>query len=373
MRQLLIIIVAVFFTGSVFSQDLDQQQKLQQLLRQINHFKSSLNKYETKYQKEYKVLQEKELEIARLSKEIVVKQAEVRKSLKELNKLYAKLEQLSDSINNLEKMIKQDVIAAYKVGKQGRIKMLLSQEDSSGIARILEYYKYVLTARQKSISKYVISMRQIEDVRYKIETKQADREKLLAVLQKKQGNSRKAHSQRMRHVNNLRGRITSTQEQIKEFKQISNQLEKLIVDINSVDSNIDTNRFINISTQKGLLHRPVKKGTLVNVFGSTKIGNLRWHGVQFKAPRLSTVYPVAPGRVLVSSYMRGYGLLILIDHGFDYLSLYAQNHTIYVKEGDWVTPNKRIGAVGNSGGQRDSSLYFELRHKGKELNPKNWF
>nr|WP_246341157.1 peptidoglycan DD-metalloendopeptidase family protein [Simiduia aestuariiviva] len=115
------------------------------------------------------------------------------------------------------------------------------------------------------------------------------------------------------------------------------------------------------------------KGTLKARFGSNRAGNsLRWQGVLIGAPEGREVKAIHQGRVVFSEYMRGQGMLIIIDHGDNYLSLYAHNQVLYKETGDWVASGDVIARVGASGGQQDPNLYFEIRHAGKPVDPAHW-
>lgn len=100
--------------------------------------------------------------------------------------------------------------------------------------------------------------------------------------------------------------------------------------------------------------------------------NLPWTGWLIAADEGTAVNAVHPGRVVFSDYLRGHGLVLIIDHGDDYLSLYAHNQVLLKEPGDWVKQGERIALVGKSGGLEDSALYFEIRHNGRPQDPRNW-
>ena len=374
-RSLIAITLILSFTA--LAQNLKQQQlqqkKLQQLQQQISYFKQSLNKYQSNYKQEYRQLQDIEVKISEFANKIANTKKQVRDNQSKLNKAYKKLNKLSSNINNLEEKMLQDIVAAYKVGKQDKVKMLLLQDNSATLDRMFEYYKFILTARKHRLDEFVTTMQKIEVANAEIEETNIKREKLLLKFTIEREQLDKIYKTHSTKVKDLQSKIYNTKNQISEFAEISEQLEKLIVDIKSIDTDIDNQKFTNLRVARGKLEYPVKDSELSSIFGTIKIGNLKWNGIKFLAPRGKNVYPIFAGRVVLSSYMRGYGLIIIIDHGFDYISLYAQNQTLYAAEGDWVNTNQRIGSVGLTGGQKTPSLYFELRHKGKVLNPKPWF
>ncbi len=130
------------------------------------------------------------------------------------------------------------------------------------------------------------------------------------------------------------------------------------------------------------MHKPFKalrgglewpaRGRLVSLFGTQRAGNLKWDGVVIAAKEGSEVKAIHHGRVAFSDWLRGFGLLMIIDHGDGYMSLYGHNQSLFKETGDWVEPGETIAVMGNSGGQRNAGVYFGIRYKGKAVNPKKW-
>lgn len=123
---------------------------------------------------------------------------------------------------------------------------------------------------------------------------------------------------------------------------------------------------------KGSLHFPIR-GELINRFGAPRQeGHSTWKGVFIRAPAGGEVKAVAAGRVVYADWLRGFGNLVIVDHGDSYLSVYGNNEAVFKTEGQPVQAGETIAAVGNSGGNPDSGLYFELRHQGQPLDPMKW-
>ena len=153
------------------------------------------------------------------------------------------------------------------------------------------------------------------------------------------------------------------------------QLQKLIDSIQEIFD--DAPEVEEIARQpfadlKGKLAWPVK-GKLRKMFGRRKpLSNLRWQGVLIEAPSGRYVRAVSHGRVAFADWLRGFGNLIIIDHGNSYLSLYGHNESLFKAAGEWVEAGDVIGSTGDSGGQAKSGLYFEIRRNGKPQNPTRW-
>jgi septal ring factor EnvC (AmiA/AmiB activator) len=111
----------------------------------------------------------------------------------------------------------------------------------------------------------------------------------------------------------------------------------------------------------------------LHAYGSYRLSSqLTWNGIFYGGSSGSDVTAIHYGRVIFSDYLKGYGLLLIVDHGDGYMSLYAHNQTLYKEIGDWVSSKEVIAAVGNSGGLEHSGLYFEIRHQGQPQDPKQW-
>ena len=122
---------------------------------------------------------------------------------------------------------------------------------------------------------------------------------------------------------------------------------------------------------KGRLIRPVS-GRVAAGFGSRRTGSAVWQGILFSAPEGAEVSACAAGRIVFSDWLRGYGNLLIIDHGGTYMSVYANNESVLKNVGDKVTAGETISTVGTSGASDEPGLYFEIRYKGKPINPQPW-
>jgi septal ring factor EnvC (AmiA/AmiB activator) len=126
-----------------------------------------------------------------------------------------------------------------------------------------------------------------------------------------------------------------------------------------------------LAKRKGKLPAPVK-GRIRHLFGSRRQGQVSWKGIVIDGAEGDPVNTIAPGRVLYADWLRGFGLVAIVDHGEGYMSVYGRNQALLKNVGDSVIAGDTISLVGNSGGQAQPGLYFEIRHKGKALNPSQW-
>lgn len=128
---------------------------------------------------------------------------------------------------------------------------------------------------------------------------------------------------------------------------------------------------LGFSKSRGQLPQPVH-GRLINRYGQTRQGEIKWEGMRIAAPVGSEVRAVHGGRVMYADWLRGQGMLLVIDHGEGYMTLYAHNDVLLKNPGDFVEPGATVARVGNSGGEQEAALYFEIRHNGATINPEPW-
>ena len=157
---------------------------------------------------------------------------------------------------------------------------------------------------------------------------------------------------------------------LKRQEQEINRLFSRLID-NQQDITVFKN-FTPFAKLKGKLNWPVH-GDLLTQFGGNKPNTqLKWRGVVIDAAAGIQVHAISDGRVVFADWFRNLGLLIIIDHGDQYMSLYGYNQSLLKKTGDWVLPGEAIAFAGDSGGQLRSGVYFEIRHSGTPVNPKKW-
>ena len=184
---------------------------------------------------------------------------------------------------------------------------------------------------------------------------------------------RAQRAERQETLKQLQATIATKDQQLKANEKDQERLKNLIARVVRVSGDLENPvKAQNINTLKGQLPWPTK-GPIRHSYNSQRIsGKVRWQGMVIGAPSDSPVKSVHHGRVVFSDYLRGHGLLVIVDHGHGILSLYAHNKTLYKNLGEWVNAGEIIAAVGNTGGQAKAGLYFELRYKGNPTNPHRW-
>jgi len=269
--------------------------------------------------------------------------------------------------------LKNQIRASYQLGNQPYLKVLLNQEDPNKLSRMLTYYHYMSEARAERIENYNVTLTELDRITGLLErqTTQLDSDRQFLNVQRNSLESEQ--KERQATISSLNREITQTDSRLANRVKDQKYLEELLARIAAGAINLptqgDTAPF---SSRKGDLLLPVS-GTIKSKYGSRRgDGKLRWDGVVISAATGDPVHAVHYGRVVFSDWLRGFGLLVIISHGEGYMSLYGHNQLLYRETGDWVTAGEVIAAVGDTGGQLEAGLYFEIRNAGKPTNPQLW-
>ncbi|HCB40252.1 MAG TPA: ATPase, partial [Gammaproteobacteria bacterium] len=302
---------------------------------------------------------------------------EVNRSMTQSEAKLAELRRAQQDLNRAKEAqraaLKQDINAAYRAGRQEYVKLLLNQEQPDKMARLMKYYDYYHQARMARIQAFNQTLRDIKDNEISINEEVAELSTLKQALANEQQQLQAAKERRKQalakldsSLKNDASRVTSLKASQAELEEILHQVQATLSDL---PSNVGKQPFAQL---KGKLAWP-SQGRVIKRFGNRRdSGALRWNGVLIRTAEGSTVKAVHHGRVVFSDWMRGFGMLTIVDHGDGYLSLYGHNETLLKSPGDWVDGGEVIAYSGRSGGQEQASLYFEIRKNGKPENPSRW-
>lgn len=300
---------------------------------------------------------------------------------------------LSAQREALSKMLYQQYIA----GRPEGLALLLNARDPNAIARELHYLTYVGRARSELISnlgKNVTRLAALESAaaREAAELKAiaAEQERQRQKLEAEKSARRKVLAQISRDIKRQRQEITTLKQDETRLTRLIQQLARALARTPAPRAGSEREpdsrpRLRNeripepaealdgaFAKLRGKLALPVR-GELANRFGSPRQdGAMAWKGLFIAAPGGETVRAIAGGRVVFADWLRGFGNLLIIDHGDSYMSLYGYNETLYRQVGDVIRGGDRVAAVGNTGGHQVSGLYFEMRHEGRPFDPMTW-
>jgi len=314
-----------------------------------------------------------EVQLGKLKRGMADNRRAMAASTEELSALQKQYAELELARNQQQARISLELKTAWQMGQQGQVKVLLSQESPHTVARTMGYYRYFFAARNELLGQYRETLRQLEELKQRMADTLAQLQAQRHSLEKQQANMVKAQANRELAVANLSASISSKGEQLKQKEQDRRELESLVRAIEEAVVNLQVpDNYQAFKGARGKMPWPVK-GKPSNHFGrSRNEGKMRWQGINIAAREGATVRAIHHGRVVYSDWLRGSGLLLIIDHGDGYMSLYAHNQSLLREVGEWVSAGTPISTVGSSGGQDRAGLYFEIRHQGKPTNPAKW-
>jgi len=295
----------------------------------------------------------------------------------ELSRLNTEKDRIDKAINNQQSALASQIKSAYMAGDYDFAKMIFNQNEAGKFERVLTYYQYLNKARQTQIENFRGLVTALETVQLELD----EQETALASLLKSQSAQSKTlgDQQRARFgtLKKLEQQIRSDQARVSQLQQQENDLvaaiEQAEIDAERAREQAEQGdvELNGLSGMQGTLLVPAS-GTIERLFGKRRQGQVRWKGIVINSKAGATVQAVADGVVLYADWLKGFGLVVIVDHGKGYMSVYGRNQALLKNVGDTVSAGQALSLVGTSGGQARASLYFEIRLKGKALNPSVW-
>lgn len=367
---LLVIVCGLSNQANAESNQADELERLQQLRNKIKTTQEIVRKMESR-----------ENSIAAELETIELKYGETSKTLEELtiqtSELQAKLTEIRAQKSKQQKVLllqhknlANQLRAAYRSGRKKQWRVLLSQADPSKMARHMVYYRHLNQARSMQINavrSLLTDIQEAEDKAVSTELVLASTRKNIESVQQELAETREARSQILAQQQQ---KVTNQKHNLSDLIEDQKKLQRLINSISQSVEELDLN-VINkqpFSRLKGKLPWPVKTYSAYR----RRILNNTAQGIIISTPEGTQIRAVAHGRVVFSDWMPGYGLLIIIDHGSSYLTLYAYNQSLKTAVGNKVNAGEIIASAGTSGGRLESTVYFEIRKSKQQYNPLRW-
>lgn len=362
------------------------KKKMQQITLQENKLNDQLADIEYRYG-----------ETAALLRDIKKK---VEQKHKKLTTIQQDKESYRNQIARLSKELSGHVKAAYAIGQQEKLKLILNQENQALSGRMMVYHGYLNKIRLQRLAEIKESVRRLNQLTREQEKETELLESDLEQKKQEQNALDEFRVQRSQLLDRLADDFSSQEQRLNHLIESENKLEDLIGNLqaeedkapetswtevltdpfDNQDASSDSGELsakdelpvadVEFSSLKGKLPWPVK-GKVTNNAGSGWLESMR-DGVLIDAGEGAEIHAVTDGKVVYSEWLRGYGLLMIIDHGNGYMTLYAFNQSLYKKVGDRVRTGDVIASVGQSGGRSRSGLYFGIRQNGKPVDPVQW-
>lgn len=315
-------------------------------------------------------LKKAELAIGQVARELNQTEISLANNQAEQQALSSEQRQLQQQQSQQLTLLAEQLRSAYMAGNHDYLKLLFNQSDASRFERINSYYQYLNRARQAQIDKVRQLAKQLQQVNAKLLDSQQALQQLLSQQTQQRSLLTKRQQARKTTLTALQASISSDAAKIEQL-QVSER--DLVNAIEQASKRAAQDLALNgLAKLKGRLQAPAD-GRIRNLFGKRRQGQVRWKGMMVNGNTGSAIRAVHQGTVLYADWLKGFGLVTVIDHGKGYMSLYGHSQALLKQAGDQVEGGETIALLGQSGGQSSPGLYFEIRLKGKAINPKGWF
>jgi len=357
----------LFFAGCACA---SQQDDLEKLRARISALQKDFDKANESKSEAADALRESERAISDSNRALEQLAQQQRAAHKELQALQQRAGALRSEMQGQQALLGRLLYQQYlDSGDQDYLRLLFNNDNPNQVARDLRYYEYIARSRAATLTSLRSGLAKLQTVTDQARTKSEE----IAVLQagERKGLQQLERNKRMRQqtMGKIALQLKQQRREIGRLQRNENQLSQLVEKLAHALPGIGSTPFQSL---RGKLAMPVK-GKVRNKFGTRRPeSTLTWTGWFVRAAANQQVKAVAGGRVVYADWLRGFGNLLIIDHGQGYLSLYGNNETLYKQTGDTLRAGDTVAAVGNSGGNEDSGLYFELRFEGKPFDPGKW-
>ena len=363
----------------------DQQQELENLRKRIAAVQREMDRTSESKSEVADALRESELAISGINRKLAELGAQQKSSDQKFNELHAREQHLQTNLAAQQAMLGRLLYQQYLGDREDPLKLLLGSDNPNQVSRDLQYYQYIARNRASWLATLRYDLTTLSAVSINLREQRAGLAALQAEQSAQRGLLEKQQRARQQMLSKISRQLRLQHREIKHLQRDENRLAQLVEKIaemlaqpksgslfrndNLPDSRFDARPF---SQLKGKLALPVR-GEVTNRFNTPRPDSaVLWKGLFLRTSGGQAVKAIAAGRVVFADWLRGFGNLLIIDHGNNYMSLYGNNETLYRQVGDLLQGGDTVAAVGNSGGNEDFGLYFELRYESKPLDPMKW-
>jgi len=350
------------------------QKQLARISRQISRLRKELNTASAEEKKLLDELQRQDKRINAQHQRIRSVQGridEVQKKIAEVNgQIAQKSKQIGTQKKELATLLKLAVYTRHDLG----LKRLLLASGSQRSDLAGHQIRYLQHRLYELVREIATDIGQLETLQNQLQARQQQWQLEQEQLVSEQDTLQQQRHQREFVLQALRKKIRADKNEMQQLGKNRQRLNRLLKELSNLLDDLpdDLGKNTRFARLKGRLEPPVS-GRVLHRFGSVRgRQRQRWEGLVFAANRGQPVSSVAYGRVAFADWLRGYGLLVVLDHGDGYMSLYGHNEALLVEPGDWVQAGEDIALAGNSGSLSQPAVYFELRHDAKPVNPSRW-
>lgn len=378
---------------------IDDNQKLQNLRQSIKEQEIRLAEQKKERTQLVSDLKQQETEIAKLLASIEKNSATLNKLNKEISQLIKQIDELNIKQQQQRRTLAKQLETAFKLGKNTGFELIFASEQSERNERLITYFGYINDAREQHINALRETQLQLNEKKLALQKKQVSQQTLQTKQKQEQVGLEKNRQDRKKTITSLESSMQVNQQKLAQLHENEAKLQAKIAEAEresrriaeeearqakKIQAKQKNNNYTLSPEERALMARvsgigkpkrqfnwPVS-GSVLHRFGESLQGELYWKGMVINAKDGTQVNAITDGRVILASWLQGYGFVVAIDHGKGDMSLYGYNQRVLVAVGDKIYSGQPIALVGSSGGQNSSGLYFEIRRDGKALNPSGW-
>lgn len=364
-----------FQVAPIYAESTQQNKiKLQQVKSQIQVLQKKLESTRERRDDELSSLRRTEKEIGKTLREIKNTDKILKQQRRRMGKLQRKKSRQETSLKQYQSQLTRQAQATYTMGRQEYLKLLLNQEDPTRVSRMLVYYRYINQAKRNQIEQVQHAVLEID----KTSTDIQQRDQQLIALRHTRATYKTSleitRSERKQILTKLNRKVHFQSKTLSELKQDRQQLQDLIRGLYTYLPELPELHDLKakFSKSRGKMKLPVKGRLLARYGAPRNLGDLRWKGLFIKSATGADVRTIFHGRVAYADWLHGFGLLLIIEHGDGYMSLYGHNSSLYKEVGDWVETGQVVAGTGSTGNPPRPGLYFEIRQNGQPRDPLIW-
>jgi septal ring factor EnvC (AmiA/AmiB activator) len=350
----------------------ESEAALSAVRKEIKGLQERIARETTRRDASTQALRAAELKIAAATQELVAVRKELATQRSARGALAQETQQANGRLAAEQAALARQVRSSYMAGREELTKLLLSQESPAELGRMLVYFDYYNRARSARIAAVAAELAKLAALEVKTASVEAELATLEAAQARELASLEKLRDERRAAVAKIDAEIRDGTASVAKLRSEEKRLADLVLRLSEVMAGFPVDTDEPFASVKGKLAWPVQ-GRIAGAYGQPRgAGPVKWSGVLLEAAAGTQVRAVYHGRVAFADWLSGLGLLVIVDHGSGYMSLYGHNEALLKEAGDWVDPGEPIAQVGDTGGQARAGLYFEIRLNGEPIDPNPW-
>ncbi|WP_337842938.1 IpaD/SipD/SspD family type III secretion system needle tip protein [Rheinheimera sp.] len=350
-------------------QQQEVQQELNQLKDQIQQTEKELKQQQQAFAKAQELLKSADQSLAKLAAQLRSSQQRLTELTQQQQQLTVQQQQLQQEFERQKSLLSQQIRGAFVAGQHDYSKLLLNLDDQQKLERVLTYYQYLNKARTSALTTLNQTATELQQVQQQLQSRTEEQQLAQQQLEQQQAELKEARVSQQASVKKIQAFLASNQQQLEYLKQNEQSLQSTLSKLKAAA--LAAKQRLDIPKTIGNLPWPVR-GDILQSYGEQRLAGVSSRGILIAAAEGTQVKAVAAGQVLYADWLKGYGWVIIVDHGSGVMSLYGHNQALLKKPGEAVASGEAVALVGASGGQAQSGLYFEIRQKGSAINPVSW-